>query len=271
MSRRGYPASPRTGETQPTAPWRAATQRATEAWWGQVQTMGQCGLLLLAAALCGCQFLRPPYHQPEAPVPASCPAGPGDGAAAAADGAATATVAWRDYVADERLRRLIEQAQAKGSVVGPVGELGGRLGLPAVVVGQCDGVHGHKGGPLCPECAIGLPLSYHLLAVGVERIVDNRLGGTDLVVVLEAQVPEPLNLPMNPSDPSHHSLLVGSVAWMPPEQAPISTTIVPNTPTTPCAASMPYGWFSLEYCHKALSSVLISSWVRSCSWRQNCT
>src|SRR5260370_939109 len=48
------------------------------------------------------------------------------------------------------------------------------------------------------ECATGPALADHLLAVGVEGIVDDPLGGVLLVVVLEAQMPEALSNRLQP-------------------------------------------------------------------------
>src|SRR5262245_17323932 len=46
--------------------------------------------------------------------------------------------------------------------------------------------------PLCFEGAIGLPLCYHRLAIGVERIVDDRLLLQHLMVVAQPEMAEPL-------------------------------------------------------------------------------
>ena len=64
----------------------------------------------VAALLAGCS-LAPVNERPPAPVPAAWPAGeayrPAD---QANDGRAAADIAWRDFIVDERLRKLIELA-----------------------------------------------------------------------------------------------------------------------------------------------------------------
>lgn len=57
----------------------------------------------LALMLAGCASLAPDYQRPQAPVPAAWPA-------VAAQQAASAPLQWQDFVTDERLRALVEQA-----------------------------------------------------------------------------------------------------------------------------------------------------------------
>ncbi len=59
----------------------------------------------LAALLGGCAIAPPPYERPSAPVADSFAGGPGSGTAAS-------EIAWQDFFADARLRRLIEIALA---------------------------------------------------------------------------------------------------------------------------------------------------------------
>lgn len=69
---------------------------------------------LLILVMTGCT-MAPQYTRPEAPVPAAWPDGPayGGGGAAAPDGRAAATVAWREFFLDEQLRKLIALALDK--------------------------------------------------------------------------------------------------------------------------------------------------------------
>lgn len=70
-------------------------------------------LVLMTAVLSGCAGLAPPYARPAAPVPAEWPQGPAALAATQArEGAARAAVdlSWRDFIADDRLERLVELA-----------------------------------------------------------------------------------------------------------------------------------------------------------------
>src|SRR5438477_10022241 len=64
--------------------------------------------LTLAVVLGGCT-LMPTYERPVAPVPATYPTG---NAADAAASPAAADIGWRDFFADERLRRIIALALA---------------------------------------------------------------------------------------------------------------------------------------------------------------
>lgn len=64
------------------------------------RSLSALGLVLLLA---GCASLAPDYQRPEAPVPAAWPT-------AAAQQAAAAPLQWQDFVTDERLRTLVEQA-----------------------------------------------------------------------------------------------------------------------------------------------------------------
>lgn len=57
----------------------------------------------LALMLAGCASLAPDYQRPQAPVPAAW-------SAAATCCAAAASLQWQDFVTDERLRALVEQA-----------------------------------------------------------------------------------------------------------------------------------------------------------------
>ena len=59
----------------------------------------------VAALLGGCAVPAPPYERPPAPVAADFPGGAGAGLAAS-------EIAWQDYYADARLRRLIDLALA---------------------------------------------------------------------------------------------------------------------------------------------------------------
>jgi len=59
------------------------------------------------ALLVGCVNLAPEYQRPAAPVAADWP-----GATASASGAPASDLAWREFFADERLRRLIDSALA---------------------------------------------------------------------------------------------------------------------------------------------------------------
>jgi multidrug efflux system outer membrane protein len=65
---------------------------------------------LVAAVLGGCAPI-PEYTRPEAPVPARWPDGPAyDNALAAPVSPAAAEVRWREFLADERLRKVVETA-----------------------------------------------------------------------------------------------------------------------------------------------------------------
>jgi multidrug efflux system outer membrane protein len=72
--------------------------------------------LAIAAALSACASMAPQYERPAAPVGQDWPEGPAASAAAAApagaDAAATAgaDMPWREFVADDRLERLIDVA-----------------------------------------------------------------------------------------------------------------------------------------------------------------
>lgn len=68
-----------------------------------VMKQQQVFVALLAALTLGACSMAPRYERPAAPVPASWK-GAGEGARAAAD------IGWRDFFADERLRKLIAQA-----------------------------------------------------------------------------------------------------------------------------------------------------------------
>ncbi|HNZ97736.1 MAG TPA: TolC family protein, partial [Thermoanaerobaculia bacterium] len=60
--------------------------------------------ILCLVALAGCS-LMPDYQRPDAPVPASLPGPAGDGAVAAELG-------WQEFLVDEHLRAVVEQALA---------------------------------------------------------------------------------------------------------------------------------------------------------------
>jgi len=67
-------------------------------------------LAITAVLFTGCT-LAPQYTRPEAPVPASWPSGPAYDNAQVSPGApAAAEVPWREYIADERLREIVETA-----------------------------------------------------------------------------------------------------------------------------------------------------------------
>ncbi|MDQ1923050.1 AdeC/AdeK/OprM family multidrug efflux complex outer membrane factor [Massilia pseudoviolaceinigra] len=68
-------------------------------------------LTVLAAVISGCTMM-PKYQQPVSPVAAAWPTGTAYPAPAAAGAAAAADIAWRDYFADERLKKLIALALA---------------------------------------------------------------------------------------------------------------------------------------------------------------
>jgi len=67
-----------------------------------------CAALIATWALAACVNLAPAYQRPDAPVAAAWPA-----ASAASVGARDAAdIAWRDFVVDDRLRRVMESALA---------------------------------------------------------------------------------------------------------------------------------------------------------------
>src|SRR5690554_1004346 len=70
--------------------------------------------LAIAAALSACASMAPQYERPAAPIGQDWPEGPAAAAAAAApaDDMATATadMPWREFIADDRLERLVELA-----------------------------------------------------------------------------------------------------------------------------------------------------------------
>ncbi|ATQ76477.1 multidrug transporter [Massilia violaceinigra] len=68
-------------------------------------------LTVLAAVISGCTMM-PKYQQPVSPVAAAWPTGTVYPAPAAAGATAAADIAWRDYFADERLKKLITLALA---------------------------------------------------------------------------------------------------------------------------------------------------------------
>src|SRR5690606_34786289 len=78
--------------------------------------MKRLSLAILAAALSACASMAPEYQRPAAPVAQDWPEGPAAAAAAAAPGdaddaaTATADMPWREFVADDRLERLIDIA-----------------------------------------------------------------------------------------------------------------------------------------------------------------
>lgn len=77
--------------------------------------MKRLSLVVIAAALSACASMAPQYERPAAPVGQDWPEGPAAAAAAAApgaDGAATASadMPWRDFIADDRLERLVDIA-----------------------------------------------------------------------------------------------------------------------------------------------------------------
>ncbi|MCO5118030.1 MAG: AdeC/AdeK/OprM family multidrug efflux complex outer membrane factor [Burkholderiaceae bacterium] len=78
--------------------------------------MKRLTLIAFAAALSACASMAPQYERPAAPIGQDWPEGPAASAAAAApagaDAAATAgaDMPWREFVADDRLERLIDVA-----------------------------------------------------------------------------------------------------------------------------------------------------------------
>ena len=71
--------------------------------------MTRLPVLLAAVALAGCSMI-PDYERPVPPVPDSFPAAGASGASAEAP--AAAELDWRDFLLDERLRKVVEQALA---------------------------------------------------------------------------------------------------------------------------------------------------------------
>ena len=78
--------------------------------------MKRVPIVLVAAVLSACASMAPEYQRPAAPVAQDWPEGPASAAAAAAPAeAADAQTArvdmpWRDFIADDRLERLIDIA-----------------------------------------------------------------------------------------------------------------------------------------------------------------
>src|SRR4051812_2774682 len=66
--------------------------------------------LLVALSLSACVNLAPDYQRPAAPVSGGWPSAAG--AAPAGTAADAADIAWRDFIVDERLRRVVELAIA---------------------------------------------------------------------------------------------------------------------------------------------------------------
>ena len=74
-----------------------------------ITRMARVGAILTAAwALSACVDLAPPYQRPDAPVSAAWPSASGapERARDASD------IAWRDFIVDDRLRRVVERALA---------------------------------------------------------------------------------------------------------------------------------------------------------------
>ncbi len=67
--------------------------------------MPALSLLAATVLLAGCVNLAPAYQQPATPVPAGFPA---SGVAAGAQAPAPASIGWREFFLDERLRRVVE-------------------------------------------------------------------------------------------------------------------------------------------------------------------
>src|SRR5690606_14279685 len=78
--------------------------------------MKRVSIVLVAAMLSACASMAPDYQRPAAPVAQDWPEGPAAAAAAdapagAADAAtASAEMPWRDFIADDRLERLVDIA-----------------------------------------------------------------------------------------------------------------------------------------------------------------
>jgi multidrug efflux system outer membrane protein len=71
----------------------------------------QGAALLVSLALSACISLDPSYQRPTAPVPATWPSGPAYAPAPPGDVTA-ADIPWREFVKDEKLRKVVEQALA---------------------------------------------------------------------------------------------------------------------------------------------------------------
>ncbi len=87
----------------------------------------------------GCS-LAPEYQRPEAPVPAQWPDGPAYGKDAG-QAVAAAEVKWRDFFADERLQKVIQQALENNR----------DLRLSALNVERAQGMYGIQRGDLFPS------------------------------------------------------------------------------------------------------------------------
>ncbi len=67
-------------------------------------------ILPLALALTGCVSMAPRYRTPEPPVPKAWPEGPAYKATPAGSTPQAADIAWQDFFADERLRKVLDLA-----------------------------------------------------------------------------------------------------------------------------------------------------------------
>jgi multidrug efflux system outer membrane protein len=75
----------------------------------RTRRIGAAAAAALAALAAGCS-LAPAYERPALPVAAAYPTGPAYATAAGATTLPAADVGWRDFLADARLRRLVETA-----------------------------------------------------------------------------------------------------------------------------------------------------------------
>jgi multidrug efflux system outer membrane protein len=70
---------------------------------------GYCIGVLASLLLCACVSLDPTYKRPPAPIPATWPTGPAY-AAAQSSAQAAADIPWQEFIKDENLRKVVDQA-----------------------------------------------------------------------------------------------------------------------------------------------------------------